>query len=64
MTPTKCPTAHLVPTQQGEPVSVSDRVALRLHARRQDWKGEAARQRMLRVKPWERSNRNRKVVLP
>src|SRR3954470_16656806 len=61
---THCPAAYAVGahTQHGNPVSVSDRVALRLHARRQDWKAEAARdERMNRVKPWERSNRNRKV---
>lgn len=56
---TYCPTVYLLSTQQGEPVSVSDRVKLRNHAKRLDWKAEAARERMLRVKPWEKSSRNR-----
>lgn len=63
MTPTKCPTAYALGanTQQGTPISVSDRVQLRLHAKRLDWKAEAARARMRRTKPWEKSSRNRKA---
>lgn len=59
---THCPTAYAdgAHTQQGQPVSVSDRVQLRLYDRRNNWRSEQASERMRRVKPWEKSSRNRK----
>lgn len=60
---TICPPAYALggQTQQGSPISASDRVKLRRYYDRDTAKRDAARQCMARTKPWEKSPRNRKA---
>jgi hypothetical protein len=64
MTPTRCPDAYALgaDTQQGSPISVSDRIKLRRHYDRKDLKREAARERAKRIRLWEYSHPTQKDI--